>query len=285
MTDSHTKPDLAETAKPKILNGLKSIDTFKTWGDWGEERHLLHELDLTTLPKHIAIIMDGNRRWARERNMHMLEGHRAGVRKAREVAELTLDINNTAGFKAIEALTFYAFSKENWNRSLFEVAGLMEIFEHAALREMLPLHERNMQVKIIGDLDDLPESLRGKIREIEELTDENDGLTVNFCLSYSGRSDILNGIKRIFKQYKEGKLDADSINEDMFAKYLDTGKLPDPDLLIRTSGEMRFSNFLLWQIAYTELWVTPVFWPDFDYRNYVDAISEYQRRDRRYGGG
>jgi undecaprenyl diphosphate synthase len=236
-------------------------------------------------PRHIAIIMDGNRRWARERGLHMLEGHGAGVKKAREVADLALDINQIAGHKAIEVLTFYAFSKENWNRSFLEVAGLMEIFEDAAIREMLPLHERNMRVRIIGDLEDLPLTLQTRIRKIEELTRNNTGLHVNFCLSYSGRGDILNGIRRIFELYKEGKIDSDEIDEDTFGNFLDTGGLPDPDLLIRTSGEMRFSNFLLWQIAYTELWVTPAYWPDFNATLFAQSIMDYQKRERRYGGG
>jgi len=257
----------------------------KLKGKWGDFRHLLGELDLTALPRHIAIIMDGNRRWARERGLHMLEGHGAGVKKAREVADLALDINQAAGRKAIEVLTFYAFSKENWNRSYLEVAGLMEIFEEAAIREMLPLHERNMRVRIIGDLDDLPLTLQTRIRKIEKLTENNTGLHVNFCLSYSGRGDILNGIKRIFQLYLDGKIDSDDIDEETFGDYLDTGGLPDPDLLIRTSGEMRFSNFLLWQIAYTELWVTPAYWPDFNAALFAESIMEYQKRERRYGGG
>lgn len=258
---------------------------FELQGDWGESLHLLHELDLTALPRHIAFIMDGNRRWARERGLHMLEGHGAGVQKVREIADLTRDINSAAGHKAIEVLTFYAFSKENWNRSMLEVAGLMEIFEEAAIQEMLPLHERNMRVKIIGDLDDLPPTLQRRIREIEVLTSANTGLLVNFCLSYSGRGDILNGIRRIFRLYREGKIDSDDIDEEFFGRFLDTGGLPDPDLLIRTSGEMRFSNFLLWQIAYTELWVTSAYWPDFNCGLYIRGIMDYQKRERRYGGG
>ncbi len=265
--------------------GVKPDPDFEPRGKWGDNLHLLYELDFSSLPRHIAVIMDGNRRWARMRNMHMLEGHGAGVKKAREVADLTLDINAAAGRMAIDVLTFYAFSKENWNRSVIEVAALMEIFEEAAIREIMPLHELNMRVRIIGDKGDLPPSLQKRIQDIEDLTSGNTGVNINFCLSYSGRGDILNGIKRLFKLYKEKKIDADSVDEEMFSQLLDTGGLPDPDLLIRTSGEMRFSNFLLWQIAYTELWVTPVYWPDFNCTHYLQAIKDYQKRDRRYGGG
>ncbi len=281
-----TQTDAARTErldKPELR--AKIIPKEEIRGDWEGSLDLLYELDPVSLPRHVAIIMDGNRRWAKLRGMNMLEGHHAGVRKAREVADLTLDINAAAGGKGIEVLTFYAFSKENWNRSTSEVSGLMHIFEKAAIREILPLHERNMRVRILGDLEDLPSSLQERIREIEELTKNNTGMHVNYCLSYSGRGDILKGIKKIHMLHKEGKLDLESIDEETFGNYLDTGGLPDPDLLIRTSGEMRFSNFLLWQIAYTELWVTPAYWPDFNGKLYLQAIKDFQKRERRYGGG
>jgi len=270
------------------LNGQSVAELLMDYEPKGQWQGVLHEistLDLTTLPRHIAIIMDGNRRWATKHGLHILDGHRAGVQKAHEVADLTLDINAIAGRKAIEVLTFYAFSKENWNRSFTEVAGLMQIFESAAIREIIPLHDRNMRVKIIGDMTDLPDSLQKKIDDIEKLTADNTGVHANFCLSYSGRGDILNGVKRIYRLHQEGKLDLTRIDEDSFGNYLDTSDMPDPDLLIRTSGEMRFSNFLLWQIAYTELWVTQEYWPDFNAIHYLQAIRDYQKRDRRYGGG
>lgn len=253
-------------------------------GDWTDPLKLASELNLSMLPRHVAFIMDGNRRWAKERKLNKLEGHRAGVKSVRESVEMTLDINKAAGFKAIEYLTFYAFSKENWKRPLLEVSGLMQIFEKAAIREIQKLHERNIKIQIIGNLDDLPASLFRRVQDIVELTQNNTGLRINFALSYSGRNEIIKGIKKLIKDYKEGKIDIDSLDERTFSKYLDTGGVPDPDLLIRTSGEMRFSNFLLWQIAYTELWVTPVYWPDFKRSHYLQALKDYQKRERRYGG-
>jgi len=262
----------ADVAEPTSL--ADSIDPLK----------LVSELNLAMLPRHIAFIMDGNRRWAKERRLNKLEGHRAGVKTVREAVEMTLDINSLAGRNAIEILTFYAFSKENWKRPLLEVSGLMQIFEKAAIREIERLHERNIQVEILGNLMDLPNSLYKKVRDIVNLTAANDGLRINFALSYSGRNEIVKGIKKLFKDYEDGKVDIDGLDERAFARYLDTGGLPDPDLLIRTSGEMRFSNFLLWQIAYTELWVTPVFWPDFKRSHYLQALKDYQKRERRFGG-
>ncbi|MCX6646757.1 MAG: polyprenyl diphosphate synthase [bacterium] len=245
---------------------------------------LLSELNLAMLPRHIAVIMDGNRRWAKERKLNKLEGHRAGVKTVRETVEMTLDINRLAGTNAIEILTFYAFSKENWKRPLLEVSGLMQIFEKAAIKEIEKLHERNIQINIIGNLNDLPRSLYNRIKDIVNLTKDNTGLKINFAISYSGRNEIVKGVKRIFEEYKKGNVDIETLDEHTFASYLDTGGLPDPDLLIRTSGEMRFSNFLLWQIAYTELWVTPVYWPEFRRSHYLQALKDYQKRDRRFGG-
>jgi undecaprenyl diphosphate synthase len=251
--------------------------------DLSDPLKLISELNLALLPRHIAFIMDGNRRWAKERRLNKLEGHRAGVKTVREVVEMTLDINSVAGTNAIEILTFYAFSKENWKRPLLEVSGLMQIFEKAAIREIERLHQRNIQVEIIGNLNDLPGSLYRRVKDILHLTQNNTGLRINFALSYSGRNEIVKGVKRLFRDYEQGKVDIESLDERGFSKYLDTGGIPDPDLLIRTSGEMRFSNFLLWQIAYTELWVTPVYWPDFHRSHYLQALKDYQKRDRRYG--
>ena len=253
-------------------------------GDWSDPLKILGELNLAMLPRHVAFIMDGNRRWAKERKLNKLEGHRAGVKTVRESVEMTLDINRLAGRNAIEILTFYAFSRENWKRPLLEVSGLMQIFEKAAIREIQKLHERNIRVEILGNLGDLPTSLYKRVKDIVNLTKNNTGLTINFALSYSGRNEIVKGVKRLFEEYERGKVDMDKLDERTFAQFLDTGGLPDPDLLIRTSGEMRFSNFLLWQIAYTELWVTPVYWPDFRRSHYLQALKDYQKRERRFGG-
>jgi len=245
---------------------------------------LLNGLDPASLPRHIAFIMDGNRRWAKANGKDKLEGHRAGARTIREVLETVLDINAAVGRKAIEICTFYAFSKENWNRSIFEVTGLMRIFEATAIRELRPLNERNIKIRTIGNLDDLPENVQESIHEILKTTHSNTGVLANFALSYSGRNEIVKAVKRIWEKIDSGDLDPDDITEDNFRKYLDTGDLPDPDLLVRTSGEMRFSNFLLWQIAYTELWVTDLYWPDFKGEHLIRALKDYQERDRRYGG-
>ncbi len=253
-------------------------------GDLTDPLKLLSELNLAMLPRHVAFIMDGNRRWAKERRLNKLEGHSAGVKTVREAIEMTLDINSAAGAEAVEILTFYAFSKENWKRSLLEVSGLMQIFEKAAIKEIEKLHERNIRVEILGNLGDLPTTLYRRVKDIVNLTQNNTGLRINFALSYSGRNEIVKGIKKLFVEYEKGKVDVESLDERTFSQYLDTGGLPDPDLLIRTSGEMRFSNFLLWQIAYTELWVTPVYWPDFRRSHYLQALKDYQKRDRRYGG-
>ena len=245
---------------------------------------ILNGLNPARMPKHIAFIMDGNRRWAKNNNKDKLEGHRAGAKTIRHVLESVLDINNAVGRKAIEICTFYAFSKENWNRSIFEVAGLMRIFEATAIRELEHLNERNIKVRTIGNLGDLPENLQESINEILKTTHNNTGLLVNFALSYSGRNEIVKAVKRIWGRIDRGELDPDDITEDNFAQFLDTCDLPDPDLLVRTSGEMRFSNFLLWQIAYTELWVTDLYWPDFNGEHILQAIKDFQKRDRRYGG-
>jgi undecaprenyl diphosphate synthase len=245
---------------------------------------LLNGIDPSRLPRHIAFIMDGNRRWAKANGKDKLEGHREGARTIRHVLETVLDINEAVGRKAIEICTFYAFSKENWNRSIFEVAGLMKIFEATAIRELKHLNERNIKVKTIGNLDDLPENLQDSINEILKTTHNNTGLLANFALSYSGRNEIVKAAKRIWGKIDRGELNPDDITEDNFCQYLDTGDLPNPDLLVRTSGEMRFSNFLLWQIAYTELWVTDLYWPDFKGEHLIQAITDYQKRERRYGG-
>jgi undecaprenyl diphosphate synthase len=269
---------------PDKKGQVGSTQDISAFGDLTDPLKLLSELNLAMLPRHIAFIMDGNRRWAKERRLNKLEGHRAGVKTVREAVEMTLDINSVAGGKAIEILTFYAFSKENWKRPLLEVSGLMQIFEKAAIKEIQRLHERNIVVEILGNLGDLPSSLYRRVKDIVNLTRNNTGLRINFALSYSGRNEIVKGIKKLFQEYERGKIDVEALDERTFARYLDTGGLPDPDLLIRTSGEMRFSNFLLWQIAYTELWVTPVYWPDFKRSHYLQALKDYQKRDRRYGG-
>lgn len=242
------------------------------------------QLRFECLPKHIAFIMDGNRRWAKERGYDSLRGHAEGVKTIREIAETALDVNLLAEpDHRICHLTFYAFSKENWLRPSVEVSGLMEIFKAAAMDEIRNLHARNIRVRIIGDPNELPDQTFSAIEEIVELTRANTGLTMNFALSYSGREEIVKAVKRLATDVQEGKLEPEVISVELFQKYLDTWDAPDPDFLIRTSGERRLSNFLLWQLAYTELWVTDEKWPDFSRGHFLDALLDFQNRERRYG--
>ncbi len=249
-----------------------------------EQPELLKDIDMTRLPKHIAIIMDGNRRWAMGKGKHKIEGHHAGVKSLREVVECAIDLNEIAGKdNEIQYMTFYAFSKENWNRSIPEIKSLMKIFEHAAIKELMDLHKRNIRIRIIGSVEDLPPSLVKRLDEMVKLTSKNTGLVMHFALSYSGRWEIVKTARRLAQAVTDGKLSPDEIDEELFQKYLLTWDARDPDLLIRTSGEMRISNFLLWQLAYTEIYVTDIFWPDFDRVKLIDAIKVFQARERRYG--
>lgn len=249
-----------------------------------EQPELLKNIDLAKLPKHIAIIMDGNRRWATGKGKHKIEGHHAGVKSLREVVECAIDLNEISGDASkIQYMTFYAFSKENWNRSIPEIESLMKIFEHAAIEELMNLHRRNIRIRIIGSVEDLPKSLVKRLDEMVKLTSKNTGLTMHFALSYSGRWEIVKTARRLAQAVTEGKLSPDEIDEDTFQQYLLTWDAPDPDLLIRTSGEMRISNFLLWQLAYTEIIVSDIFWPDFDRTRLIEAIEIFQARERRYG--
>jgi undecaprenyl diphosphate synthase len=249
-----------------------------------EQPELIKNVDMAKLPNHIAIIMDGNRRWATGKGKHKIEGHHAGVKSLREVVECAIDLNEIAGEASkIKYLTFYAFSKENWNRSIPEIESLMQIFEHAAIEELMNLHKRNIRIRIIGSVEDLPKSLVKRLDEMVKLTSGNTGLTMHFALSYSGRWEIVKTARRLAQAVTEGKLSPDEIDESIFQQYLLTWDAPDPDLLIRTSGEMRISNFLLWQLAYTEIIVSDIFWPDFDRAQLIEAIEIFQARERRYG--
>ena len=268
-SDNPTQPSQYEERGPNLFK---------------ENPELVKNIDFTKLPTHIAFIMDGNRRWANSNGKHKLEGHRAGVKALRDVVECALDLNEIAcENNNIQNLTFYAFSKENWNRSLFEIEGLMKIFERAAIDELMNLHKRNIRIKIIGSVEDLPGSLVERLDQMVNLTANNTGLTMHFALSYSGRWEIVKTARRLAHAVQEGKLKPDEITEDLFQKYLLTWNAPDPDLLVRTSGEMRISNFLLWQLAYTEIYVTDIYWPDFDRVRLIDAIEVFQSRTRRYG--
>jgi len=228
------------------------------------------------LPKHIAIIMDGNGRWAKKRFMPRTLGHRAGVEALRSVIRTASDIG-------IKALTLYAFSTENWNRPVEEVSALFQLMVEYLKNEARALHENNVKITTIGDLSKLDSKLVEEIKEATSLTDKNDGLNLNIALNYGGRDELTRAIKKISEDVKKGSLAVEEINTSTIDTYLDTANLPDPELLIRTSGEYRFSNFLLWQTAYTEFYFTDTLWPDFNGDSLVEAIKAYQSRERRFG--
>ncbi len=228
------------------------------------------DLDLEKVPRHIAIIMDGNGRWAKQRSLPRIAGHREGINSVREIVE-------ACGNLGVEVLTLYTFSMENWRRPKREVSALMHLLLATINREVNDLNRNNVKLKVIGKIEDLPEEPRkGMLKAIERLKN-NTGLILNLALSYGGRQEIVEAVRRVCV---EGKKD---ITEEEFAEYLYTSDIPDPELLIRTSGELRLSNFLLWQLAYTEIYVTDVLWPDFRTPQLHDAILAYQRRERRFG--
>lgn len=229
-----------------------------------------------SLPRHVAIIMDGNGRWARERHLPRIEGHRAGAESARAIIR-------AAGELGIKYLTLYAFSVENWNRPKDEVDALMKYLVHYLKTETPELNKSNVHLEVIGQIYRLPEAVQEHLRKSIATLSKNNGLTLIMALSYGGRTEIVDAVRSIATKVKAGELDPAEINEQLFAQHLYTRNVPDPDLLIRTSGEMRVSNFLLWQISYTELVVTPTMWPDFRKHQLYAALEEYARRHRRFG--
>lgn len=234
------------------------------------------EIDMSRLPKHIAIIMDGNGRWAAKRALPRFFGHKAGMETLREVLRASSDMG-------IEILTVYAFSTENWNRPTEEVSYLMNLLIEYMRKEINELNKNNVKIKILGDIRALPESTRDEIEKAVSLTSKNTGIQFNIALNYGGRAELINACKHIAEDAKEGKITIDEINEDLISNYLFTDGDHDPDLIIRTSGEKRLSNFLLWQSAYSELVFADVMWPDFNKEQLKAAIIEYQSRDRRFG--
>ncbi len=229
------------------------------------------------LPTHVAIIMDGNGRWAKQRSLPRVEGHRHGAESVRTVVR-------AAGEVGIKYLTLYAFSVENWNRPKEEVATLMKYLERYLKSETAELDRHNVRLEVIGQIYRLPDSVQVQLERSIATLAKNNGLTVVMALSYGGRTEIVEAVRAIAAKVKRGKLDEAEINEEVFAQHLYTKNIPDPDLLIRTSGEMRVSNFLLWQISYAELVVTPTLWPDFRKPQFFEALEEYARRHRRFGG-
>ncbi len=236
----------------------------------------MEQINKDKLPRHIAIIMDGNGRWAEKRSLNRIAGHRTGIKKAKEVIRSCREIG-------IEVLTLYAFSTENWKRPQREIKALMALLKRFLRAEGKDLIENNISLNTIGNVGDLPKDVSQVLQEVMKKTKRNTGMVLNAALSYSGRDEIIQTVKKIIGHVQQGEMTTKQINEEVFSQYLFTSGLPDPDLLIRTSGELRISNFLLWQMAYTEIYVTDILWPDFNKNNLIDAIADYQKRERRYG--
>ena len=241
------------------------------------DRALLDALDLARLPRHVAVIMDGNGRWAKQRHLPRVEGHRAGAAAVRDTVE-------TAARLGLDALTLYAFSTENWKRPKAEVSTLFTLLKEYLRKEFRTLAENDIRFRVVGRADGLDGSVQSALEMALEATANCRGMVFSVALNYSGRAEIADAARSLAREAAAGRLDPETIDEAAVARRLYTADLPDPDLLIRTSGEMRISNFLLWQIAYAEIHVTPVLWPDFRCRHFLEALVDYQRRDRRYGG-
>jgi undecaprenyl diphosphate synthase len=234
------------------------------------------QINTQRLPAHVAIIMDGNGRWARQRGLDRIFGHREGVNAVREIIECAAELG-------IKYLTLYAFSKENWSRPDDEITGLMGIMVQSLNNETDTLIKNNIRLKVIGDVDSLAEDVKTRLFETIKLTSATTGLTLVIAISYSSRWEITDAARRLASDVISGKLEIMAIEESEFEKYLSTCGIPDPELMIRTSGELRVSNFLLWQLAYTELYFTETLWPDFGKEEFYKAITEFQKRERRFG--
>lgn len=234
-------------------------------------------IDRANMPIHIAIIMDGNGRWARKRGLPRNMGHRAGSQTLKKITGFCNDIG-------IQYLTVYAFSTENWKRPKEEVDGLMQLLTEYIDEAKNETDEKNIRIRVLGDISVLSEDIQKGIAEVEQKTSGNKGLTLNIALNYGARNEIVFAARKIAQEIKEDLIDISSINEELFSSKLYTSGMPDPDLVIRPSGEKRISNFLLWQSAYSEFWTSNIYWPDFNEKHLLDAIKEYQQRDRRFGG-
>jgi undecaprenyl diphosphate synthase len=237
------------------------------------EESLAKQVDFERLPRHVAVIMDGNGRWAANRHLPRVEGHRAGIDAVRDTVE-------TSARLGLSVLTLYAFSVENWKRPDTEVNALMALLKRYLRLELKTLLQNNIRFHVIGQRDRLSREIRDELEAAEARTSSNTGMLFNIALSYGGRAEIVDAARRAIRE----RIDPDALDEHLFGTLLYTAGQPDPDLLIRTSGELRVSNFLLWQIAYAEIWVTDALWPDFRARHLLEAIVDYQKRDRRYGG-
>jgi len=238
---------------------------------------LLSQVDFARLPRHIAIIMDGNGRWARRRRLPRMAGHRAGAQAVRDAVE-------TCSRLGVRALTLYAFSTENWKRPRMEIDTLMDLLREYIRRELAEIHRNNIRLQILGRYEQLPIEVQHDLEDALRQTASNTGMVLNVALNYSARAELVDAFNSILQDLRENGDPLRKITEQTISEHLYTRGLPDPDLLIRTSGEMRVSNFLLWQIAYAEIWVTDTCWPDFSRRHLLQAILDFQKRERRYGG-
>ncbi|WP_018589454.1 isoprenyl transferase [Terrisporobacter glycolicus] len=241
------------------------------------KNNLFYDIDLNRVPKHIAIIMDGNGRWAKSKFLPRTAGHKAGVETIRTVLRECKKLS-------VKHVTLYAFSTENWKRPKLEVDTLMNLLSTYLKNEVATLHKEDVKLTAIGDIDNLPNQCVKELNKAIELTKNNTGCNLNLALNYGGRLDIKNALVDIIKDVKVGKINLDEIDENTISNHLSTKSIPDPDLVIRTSGEERLSNFLLWEVAYAEFYFTNVHWPDFDEKELQKAIFTYQNRDRRFGG-
>jgi undecaprenyl diphosphate synthase len=253
------------------------LDVVPSGSEGTEERSLLRAIDFERLPRHVAIIMDGNGRWAKLRHKRRVEGHRAGIASVRDVVE-------TSARLGLQVLTLYAFSIENWKRPETEVSTLMELLKRYLRMELDTLLRNNIRFQVIGRMSELPRDVQDELQRGIERTRERSGLLFNIALNYGGRAEITDAVRALVAEAAGHGRDPSTIGEHDLAAHLYTAGQPDPDLLIRTSGELRISNFLLWQIAYAEIWVTDVLWPDFRRRHLLQAIADFQKRERRYGG-
>ncbi len=257
--------------------GFDMIDIEGLVEKGSQEEKILNTIDFSHLPKHIAIIMDGNGRWAKMRDLPRVNGHRAGIESVRDTVEAAAKLG-------LGIITLYAFSIENFKRPKSEVDTLMNLLKEYLRKEKGTLIKNNIRFKAIGRLSLLDQRIQEELMDIEKETGQNTGLLFNIALGYSGRAEIIDATQRIIEEVEKGKKREEKLDEQTFSKYLYTSNQPDPDLLIRTSGELRISNFLLWQIAYSEIWVTNTLWPDFRRKELFQAIADFQKRERRYGG-
>ncbi|MBI3805832.1 MAG: isoprenyl transferase [Nitrospirae bacterium] len=240
------------------------------------EKSLQALVDHQNLPEHVAIIMDGNGRWAAERYLPRIAGHRRGIQSVREIVTFSREIG-------IKVLTLFAFSNENWNRPSTEISQLMMLLERYLKQELKTMTENQIRFRAVGQIERLPGSVLRMIRSVEEKTAKHEKMTLILALSYGGRSEIVDAVRRVVEDVQQEKLSMKDLDEQTFSHYLHTQEVPDPDLMIRTSGEVRISNFLLWQLAYTELYFTQTYWPDFRRKDFLLALLDYQARERRFG--